>query len=377
MSARCLPMTRGPGVQDPRGPTLLPTRAPTAMPLRLIQIVVPADREAVTVVHDATPVGRWPLAWPDGGEMLQFVVEADEVEPLIDRFNDRFDGQEGFSFALLAVEAALPAPDDGDADKEPDEAPDDTGGATRVSREELRADALDSSKLDGVYLAMVAASTVVAAVGVLRDDVAVIIGAMVIAPLLGPNVALALAATLADAGLAVRAIKVNLAGVGVALALSVAVGALVAVDPTVDAIASRTRPALSDLVLALAAGAAGSLAFTSGFPQAVIGVMVAVALLPPLVIFGLLVGEGLPSLASGALLLVCLNVICVNLAGVATFLARGVRPAGWLEAERAKASVRGAVLTWTVLLLLLAALLWIMRGQGLGPFSDALGELTG
>lgn len=348
------------------------------MPLRIVQIVLPDGHQAVVdaLVEHASPVARWPVASPEGAQMLHFVVEADRVEPLMDRVTEKMEGQEGFSLTLLPVEAALPGTDESEAEADEAESPD-PAGPTRVSREELRADALDSSKLTGVYLAMVAASTVVAAVGVMRNDVAVIIGAMVIAPLLGPNVALALAATLADAALAARAIKVNLAGVAVALLLSVAIGALVAVDPTVDAIASRTRPAPSDIALALAAGAAGSLAFTSGFPQAVIGVMVAVALLPPLVIFGLLVGAGLPTLASGALLLVFLNVICVNLAGVATFLARGVRPAGWLEAERARTSVRWAVLTWAGLLLILAALLWIMRGYDLGPFSGALDRLTG
>lgn len=229
---------------------------------------------------------------------------------------------------------------------------------------------MDSAALGPVYLAMVAASTVVAAVGVIRNDVAVIIGAMVIAPLLGPNMALALAAALADTALARRAAVTNLAGITLAMAISAGVGLLVPVDATVEAIASRTRPATSDMVLALAAGVAGSLAFTSGFPQAVIGVMVAVALLPPLVIFGLLLGAGMPTLAVGAFLLLSLNVISVNLAGVATFLVGGVRPAGWWDAKRARTSGRWAALIWGGLLAALAVVLWVARSQGFGPFAE-------
>ena len=162
----------------------------------------------------------------------------------------------------------------------------------------------------------------------------------------------------------------NLAGAAVVLGISAAVGALVTVDSSVHAIASRTRPGTSDVVLALAAGTAGAMAFTSGFPQAVIGVMVAVALLPPLVILGLLVGAGKPALAVGALLLVAINVIAVNLAGIATFLARGLRPADGWEADQAKTAVRWAVATWTVLLVVLGTVLWVARGQGFGPFGS-------
>jgi len=345
------------------------------MPLRLVQIVIPSGRatEVAEILGDLEPTGRWQLEDPEGGEMLQFVVQADGAEPIVDRFAERFQRSDGFRVTLLAVEAALPTAEEErsgeEAPTEPDE-PRSGERRARVSREELRADAMDSARLSTVFLAMVVASTVVAAVGVLRDDVTVIIGAMVIAPLLGPNMALVLAATLADKDLARRALATNLAGLLVALVLSVAVGALVPVDPTVEAIASRTRPELADLVLALAAGTAGSLAFTSGFPQAVIGVMVAVALLPPLVIFGVLLGAGFPQLAVGAFMLLGLNVICVNLAGVATFLAQGVRPAGWWDARRARSSVRRAAAIWTGLLLLLVAAVWAARWWGFGPFAD-------
>lgn len=340
------------------------------MPLRLIQIIVPPDcgEDTERALNGAEPAGRWTLDQPEGAELVEIVLEADQVEPLVDRFTKCFEDRKEFRVTLLPVEATRP-PVEKEAD-DPDAPNDNDGSRARVSRDELRADALEQAELTWVYIAMVAASTVVASVGLLRDDVAVIIGAMVIAPLLGPNVALALSATLADLALAKRAMISLLAAGGVVLAISAAAGFLVTVDPSVDAIADRTRPGNSDLVLALAAGVAGSLAFTSGFPQAVIGVMVAVALLPPLVIFGLLLGAGFPALATGAALLFLFNVISVNLAGVATFLVRGVRPAGWSDKEKAKTSVRWAVLTWAVLLLLVLVALWVARDQGFGPFAE-------
>ena len=135
---------------------------------------------------------------------------------------------------------------------------------------------------------------------------------------------------------------------------SFAVGLAIAVDPEVPAIASRTYLGVGDLALALAAGSAGTLAFTRGLAGAVIGVMVAVALVPPLVTFGLLLGAGYIEPALGALLLVVGNVVCVNLAGVATFLTQGVGPRSWWDGERAKKSSYIAIIIWFLLLVALS-----------------------
>jgi uncharacterized membrane protein len=110
-------------------------------------------------------------------------------------------------------------------------------------------------------------------------------------------------------------------------------------------------------VLALAAGSAGALAFTSGVPSVVVGVMVAVALLPPLVVAGLLAGAGHWMPAAGALVLLLTNVTCVNLAGVVTFLLQKVRPRTWWEADRARSSTRLAVAVWILMLAVLLALI--------------------
>jgi len=210
---------------------------------------------------------------------------------------------------------------------------------------------------------MVALSTVVAAVGLIRGDVAIVIGAMLIAPLLGPNVALGLACTLGDGSLARRSLKAIAVGLLVAAALSVLLGAVVGVDPEAPEIVPRTDVGFTSIVVALAAGAAGSLAFTRGVPAVVVGVMVAVALLPPLVVAGLLAGAGHGRLALGALILLVVNVTCVNLATVATFLLQKVRPRTWWEVERAKRATVVAVTTWILMLLVLVALI-LLRDLG-------------
>lgn len=172
---------------------------------------------------------------------------------------------------------------------------------------------------------------------------------------------LGLACTLGDGGLARRSLRAIAIGLLIAAALSLLLGAVVGVDPEAPEIVSRTDVGFTSIVVALAAGAAGSLAFTSGVPAVVVWVMVAVALLPPLVVAGLLAGSGHGRLALGALILLVVNVTCVNLAAVATFLLQKVRPRTWWEVERAMRATVIAVTTWVLMLFLLVGLIVLRR----------------
>ena len=96
---------------------------------------------------------------------------------------------------------------------------------------------------------------------------------------------------------------------------------------------------------------------TTGISSALVGVMVAVALLPPLVVFSMLLPVD-PVSAGRALLLLAINVICVNLAGVATFWIQKVVPALYWEAARARTATRRAFILWVSLLGALLA--WIL-----------------
>jgi uncharacterized hydrophobic protein (TIGR00341 family) len=231
----------------------------------------------------------------------------------------------------------------------------------RIGREELYEDIKDAARCSRVYLAMVVLSTIVAAIGLYYNSVAIIIGAMVIAPLLGPNMAMALATALGDLPLLWRAFQTSLAGIGTVMLLALILGVLLQVNPAAPELASRNAVAPGDVAVALASGAAGALAFTTGVSATLIGVMVAVALLPPLVTFGLLLGSGHPALATGALSLFLMNLICINLAGVTTFLVQGIRPATWWEKDRAATATRIAIVLWAVLLAALIGLVLLLR----------------
>lgn len=335
------------------------------MALRFLQIFLPrsADTRIEALLEGSEVLGTWRDTEATGRMVVHLLVPAEEAEPIMDRFAAAFVDVPGFRILLMPVEAVLPraAKTGADPAVESEKEKKKSRGSRRISREELYTDITESLGVSRIYAAMVVLSAIVAAAGLLRDDVAIIIGAMVIAPLLGPNVAISLSTTLGDLSLLRKALITNAAGFFLALGVAMAIGFSVPVDPEVPAIASRIRVDFSDLVLALAAGAAGALAFTRGLSGAVIGVMVAVALVPPLVTFGLLLGAGEYARGWNALLLVAANVVCINLAGVVTFLAQGVGPRTWWEEKRAVRARRIALAAWFFLLIALAVIIYVTR----------------
>jgi uncharacterized hydrophobic protein (TIGR00341 family) len=317
--------------------------------------------------QNETTLDFWQEETSDGGLLIKLLISADKTEKILDRLEGEYGGRDGFRVILLPVEATIPRVEEiedisnSNADETVQDPEEEKDRLERVSREELYSDIVDSVKLSRNYLTLVVISSIIAAVGLMQDSVAIIIGAMVIAPLLGPNVGLALATTLADLELGKAALRTGFTGLAIALGLSTLAGFIFSIDPTIHEIATRTNVLPNDIVIALAAGSAGVLAFTSGVATALIGVMVSVALLPPLVAFGLLLGSGHLSGALGAFLLVVTNIICVNLAGVTTLLLKGIRPRTWWEADKAERASRFAIGLWSALLVLLIFIVYLSQ----------------
>lgn len=325
------------------------------MDLRLVEIVLSAGVVARVpeVLADERTIGIWDESLDSSRRLSRVLVRASDVEAVVDRIESVFRTEPDLRIIVFRVEATVPIPQDDEtaASADEEESPE------RVSRQELYAQIRTSADCSKTFLALVVLSTIVAGIGLFRDSGAVIIGAMVIAPLLGPNVSLALATTLGDTSLARQSLRTNVFGVTLAFSLALLIGFIFPVGPDIPEIASRTGVSLSDPVLAIAAGVAGALAFTTGAPTSLIGVMVAVALLPPLTVCALMLANGYFSESLGAALLVLVNVICVNLAGVVTFLVQGIRPRLWWEADRARRSSRIAITVWLILLAALITLL--------------------
>lgn len=330
------------------------------MALRMIELLVHhADAERIKAVKELDGVtSHWKLEGDEASWLVKAILPAEETEAFTDKCAGILGADKNYSIVLMPIEALLPRQKEPEEEKPDELEVENEKKLYRVSRDELYHSVIDNMQLSRIFVIMVVLSGIVASIGMLRDNLAVVIGAMVIAPLLGPNVGFSLATTLGDKDLMKQSIATNFSGIGIVLVISVGIGIAMDVDPTIPAIMERSEITLSDIALAICAGIAGVLSYTSGVPAALIGVMVAVALLPPLAAVGLLAGSENYAMALGAMLLFITNIICINLAGTGTFLALGVEPRRWWKAKKAKQATWRAIAAWVTMLLTLALIIY-------------------
>ena len=115
---------------------------------------------------------------------------------------------------------------------------------------------------------------------------------------------------------------------------------------------------MDSVALALASGAAATLSLTTGLSSVLVGVMVAVALLPPAATLGLMLGSGHAAQAIGAALLLAVNIVSVNLAAKLVFLIKGVRPRTWVEKDKARRAMLSYITVWVVTLIILIIVMY-------------------
>lgn len=168
---------------------------------------------------------------------------------------------------------------------------------------------------------MLGLSTIIATLGLLSNSAAVIIGAMIVAPLMGPIVGMAYSTAMGNRKLLRRSSFTVLKGILLTIGVSWVVTSIIGLETVDTEIMSRVKPTLIDFGIAMAAGAAGAFANTRrSISSALPGVAIAVALVPPLSVVGIGLAQGDGSIAFGALLLFLTNLICIVFFGSLVFL---------------------------------------------------------
>ncbi len=326
------------------------------MSLRQIELFLPkASADQVEgLLENQSVEAIWQSPISEEKTLVKIILSSQQAEEAIDTLSSHFSSLEDFRIILLPVSAYLPHSSESESSDKEDNNPlpevelDPQG--SRLNRQELQQQIDRDLELNIQHIVMLLISAIIAAIGLLRNDSTIIIGAMVIAPLLGPNMGLSLATTLGDMPLAKKAMQIGAFGISLALALSLVIGFFIPINLDITEIALRTRVRWSDVLLALASGIAGALSFTSGTISGLVGVMVSVALLPPLVTFGMLLGSGRWEAAVGAMLLFFTNLVCLNLAGVLTFSVQNIRPGEWWLVSKAQKTTNAAYFLWFGLL---------------------------
>lgn len=327
--------------------------------MRLIEVSFPdqCTDNVRRAVEDADPAYfRLFEADSSGNRLLKVFFGKDDTQEFVDRLQAICNGTEGWRILILPVVGTAPALED----------PDDTKKRKRVAlREEIYQGVAGGADLSTDFFLLTLASTIVATVGLNADSVAGVIGAMVIAPLLGPILAFSFGSALGDAKLTFRAARNAILGLLAGLAAATAIGLVIPVNMGSAELMSRTVVGIDTIALALAAGAAAALSITTGVSSALVGVMVAVALLPPAAAIGLFTGSGEFTLAARASLLLAVNIVCIMLAAQSVYAYKGILPRTWLEKRSASGAVRTNIIVLMVMLVLAAILIVILQTSAL------------
>ena len=223
-----------------------------------------------------------------------------------------------------------------------------------------------SSNLD--YTVMIVLSAALATLGLLTNSAAVIIGAMLVAPLMSPLSSFSTGMATGILNLTRRASVTLFAGVTLALLISIVMGVVLPIDTPTDEMLARGSPNLLDAAIALASGLVAAYATArKGIPAALAGVAIAAALMPPICTIGLGIALRDIDLAFGANLLFLANIAFIIAAQYITFLWMGMHP----TEAREGASLRQSRAWWIVLSVITLMLLLVFARLGSQAVNEA------
>lgn len=198
-----------------------------------------------------------------------------------------------------------------------------------VPPQQLQSDLLAESSLDLSYLILVIASCAIATFGLLSNSSAVIIGAMIIAPLMLPIRGLAFGVLQGNLELFRKGIIALSVGTLLAVLIALILGITVKFPSYGSEILARSKPNLLDLGIAVAAGGiSGYAKIEPKISGSLAGTAIAVALMPPICVIGLGLAQMNWSLSLGATLLYLTNLLGIALACMLTFLIAGYATLG-------------------------------------------------
>ena len=180
------------------------------------------------------------------------------------------------------------------------------------------------------FFTLMTFASIIAAMGVLTDSTAIVIGAMLIAPLMTPLMAIAISLVMGWPNRLAMAVLIATAGILLAIGIGVLLGLVVPVtiSPSTNSqIVSRSTPTPVDLITALTAGAAGAYGLSRpDVTDSLPGVAIAISLVPPLSVVGISYSQAEWAAGNGALLLFMTNMVAILMMGGITFVMTGVTP---------------------------------------------------
>lgn len=328
--------------------------------MRIIHVIVPKDRAEI-VQTILTKIGAKYSVISDENNTLFLITELDEnVEALIGELKKLGVGSLYGGFQVYAPEYASGAT----------EVRTKRIASKRASREEILADIRELARLDRNYILFSILAAMLATLGLLTDNLVIIIASMIIAPFIGPILGTSLGIVLNIDDLR----RESTVSEGVGLGLSILTGFLFSLIlphtyPTTQ-IMLRAQPSYIDVLFAVVAGFAVAISVVSVTSMALVGVAIAASLVPPAVNIGIGVTfliKGVPEgsqIIFGSTLLLVINVLAITSTSLLFFWFEGLTPGESIRKRLiAKKVVRNRLIVTFIALLIVLAPIILMSYQ--------------
>ena len=236
--------------------------------------------------------------------------------------------------------------------REVDEDDEDDGAEDVHGRALVLASVARDARLNQKFLLLITLSSAIATLGLLQSSAAVVIGAMLVSPLLGPIMGVGFGLATLESNLIKRSLVTMAAGMAVAIIVAMLIIWVSPIQDVTPELRARTQPTLLDLGVAVIGGIAGVYAIMRKLSGVMVGVAIATALVPPLSTVGFGLVTGRPDFALGAALLFLTNTLAIAFA--ATIVARLNHFGPSLTPQHTAMQVVGIVVTLGILSIPLA-----------------------
>ena len=355
--------------------------------MRLIQIRVTNESrdDVLDALDDAS--ADYVIADEAAGNdasIVYFPTPAGAVEEMLDRLSEA--GLEDDAFTIITQIETATTPHFGELEGRYTQGPEDEIG---LSHAELRTKAQELTPETTMFVVFAALSAVLAAAGLLLNSAIVIVGSMVVAPFAGSSLSASVGLVSDDLHSTVKSLQSQLLGLVVAIVSATAAAFIFRwgylVPPPlavsrIEQVAAFTTPTLLTLTIAVVAGAAGALALSTDLPVAIAGVAVAAAVVPAAAAVGIGLVWVEPVLALGALALLLVNVVFINLTALIALLGFGYRPAEFgdlleslsLSPRTVAGGVAAVVLVVLVVAVLFSTYQYFLFGQTVNRNVDSV-----
>lgn len=200
------------------------------------------------------------------------------------------------------------------------------------------------------YYILTVLSCIIATTGLLQGSTATIIGAMIVAPLMTPILAFSLGVIWGDLDLIKTSVFSLFKGILISLSISAAIAFIIPMEGYSSEITARTSPTIFDIVVAFASGLVGAYGNANKrISNTLVGIAIAVALMPPLCTVGIGIGTLNKTVALGASVLFLINLVSISLAGAIVYWGMHIHPASANEGVVRKRALYQIVISVIIL----------------------------